>query len=115
MWSKSNSHLYHTGRGESASDVFDDTWALDMATQEWAYVNTTHSAETPEGRFDAAGGVWGNLLWLNMGRNKNGRTLSDTWILNISMSDENNDELIGEPDCMYSLFIHTLRHIHMNP
>lgn len=85
------------GRGESESDVFEETWALDMAIPEWFFVNTTNSSDMPEGRIDAAGGVWGTQLWLSMGRNKDKRILSDTWILNVSMSEDldENLELIG--------------------
>lgn len=83
----------YTGRGESDSNVYDDTWALNMETMEWWNVNTTHSRDVPEARFDAAGGVFGNLLWLSMGRNEDKRTLSDTWILNINITD---GEPVGE-------------------
>ena len=85
------------GRGESENDVFDETWALDMAGLEWYFVNTTNSSDGPEGRIDAAGGVWGTRLWLSMGRTKNKRILSDTWVLNVTMSDdeEGSLELVG--------------------
>lgn len=87
----------YTGRGKSDNDVYDDTWALDMESRTWWNVNTTDSGGVPEARFDAAGGVYGNLLWLSMGRNKDRRTLSDTWILNISISDEGPvGEFIGQ-------------------
>ena len=84
----------YTGRGESDSDIYDDTWALDMSIMEWSVVNITQGVEVPEARFDAAGGVWGNRLWLSMGRTKGKRTLSDTWILNLNASDDGG--LVGE-------------------
>lgn len=90
----------YAGRGESESDVYDDTWALDVENLEWWRVNTNQSMDVPEARFDAAGGVFGNQLWLSMGRSKNKRTLSDTWILNVSISDIDG-EAIGKsiPTC----------------
>ena len=81
------------GLGQSQSDVYDETWALDMKSMEWFQVNTSHSVDIPEARFDAAGGVYGNMLWLSMGRNKDKRTLSDTWILTVNVSDDG--EIIG--------------------
>ena len=107
-------HIY-TGRGESNGQLFDDTWAFDMESLEWKVVNTTLSLEVngtegpvvPEGRIDPAGGVWENLLWLSMGRNKDQRTLSDLWLLNVTMTEENGElELVGE--CLFfHLFSHT--------
>ena len=98
-----------TGRGESESDVYSDTWALDMANLEWIAINTTHNPEVPEGRFDAAGGVYGNKLWLSMGRNKDKRILSDTWILSINFTD--TGEIVGEHH-LPTHFITHLPHIH---
>jgi len=62
-----------------------------MRTLEWVLVNVSGSSEVPEGRYDAAGGVYGNLLWLSMGKNKDNRILSDTWVLRV-----NTTELVGE-------------------
>ena len=93
------------GRGESADQLYDDTWAFDMKSQRWLVVNLSLSLgvnETgdplvPEGRMDPAGGVWDNLLWLSMGRNKDKRTLSDLWVLTLSTTEENGEvELVGE-------------------
>ena len=95
----------YTGRGESESDVYSDTWALDMETLEWLAINTTHNAEVPEGRFDAAGGVYGNKLWLSMGRNKDKRILSDTWVLSVINISTDTGELVGERHS------HTLIHL----
>lgn len=83
-----------SGRGESDDDVYDDTWALDMMELEWVLVNVSGSAEVPEGRYNAAGGVYGNVLWLSMGKNENNRILSDTWVLNVNKTEDN--ELVGE-------------------
>ena len=83
------------GRGQSESDVYDETWALDMSAWEWRQVNTSFSLEVPEARYDAAGGVYGDRLWLSMGRSKDKRTLSDTWILTVNNSE---GELLGETD-----------------
>ena len=59
--------------------------------------NGTDATRVPEGRIDAAGGMWGNLLWLSMGRNKAQRTLSDLWVLNITVSNHSGEvELFGE-------------------
>lgn len=89
------------GRGVSDDDLFDDTWAFDMETKQWMVINTAVSDENgtdatsiPEGRIDAAGGVWGNLLWLSMGRNKRGRTLSDLWILNITKYNDSGEMIL---------------------
>lgn len=89
------------GRGVSDDDLFDDTWAFDMKTKQWMVINTAVSDENgtdatsiPEGRIDAAGGVWGNLLWLSMGRNKRGRTLSDLWILNITKYNDSGEMIL---------------------
>lgn len=87
--------LVSHGRGESESDVYSDTWALDMETLEWLAINTTHNAAIPEGRFDAAGGMYGNKLWLSMGRNKDKRILSDTWVLSVNFSTDTG-ELVGD-------------------
>ena len=81
------------GRGESESDVHDETWAFDMMTLEWTIVNVSSNVEVPEGRYEAAGGVYGNKLWLSMGRNKDKRILSDTWTLTINKTE--NKELVG--------------------
>ena len=76
-----------------------------MAAHQWKVVNTSLSLEVnategpliPEGRVDPAGGVWGSYLWLSMGRNKNKRTLSDLWLLNVTMTEENGElELVGK-------------------
>ena len=65
-----------------------------MGTLEWVLVNVSGSSEVPEGRYDAAGGVYGNLLWLSMGKNKDNRILSDTWVLHVNRTED--DELVGE-------------------
>ena len=60
-------------------------------------VNETGGPLVPEGRTDPAGGVWDDLLWLSMGRNKDKRTLSDLWVLTLSTTEENGEvELVGE-------------------
>ena len=61
-------------------------------------VNETGKPPVPEARIDAAGGVWDNLLWLSMGRNKDKRTLSDLWVLTLNTAIENGAlEIVGEP------------------
>ena len=84
-----------------------------MAARQWKVVNTSFYLDSnntddplvPEGRIDPAGGVWDNLLWLSMGRNKNQRTLSDLWVLTVNET-EDGEELTGEtspPLCSLSL------------
>lgn len=91
-----------TGRNESG-DLFSDTWAFDMQARKWMIVNTSWSLpeaegnetehEAPEGRLDPTGGVWGNSLWLSMGRNKAGRTLSDLWVLEFEVVRYNGTDI----------------------
>ena len=92
------------GHGDG-DDLYDDTWAFDTETKQWMMIITNTSTmmdengtntttSVPEGRIDAAGGVWGNVLWLSMGRNKRGRTLSDLWILNITKYNDSGDMML---------------------
>lgn len=87
-------HVSIPSSGRDEDDVYDDTWALNMGTMEWVLVNVSGNAEVPEGRYDAAGGVYGNTLWLSMGKNEDERILSDTWVLNVNKTED--EELVGE-------------------
>jgi len=76
------------GCGES--ECFSDTWAYSFLGNQWERVNISSGETPPQARLNAAGGVYpgSNLLWLSMGRSgQEGRQLSDTWVLNVSITD----------------------------
>lgn len=80
---------------------FSDAWAMDLSadTPEWSILidpSSNSSGPIPEARFTVAGGVYpgSDQLWLCMGETKAGLKLSDTWILQISNTDEG---ISGQP------------------
>jgi len=74
---------------------FDDTWAIDVTSDDPVWMELTDlssggSGGLPEARFTVAGGVYpgSDWLWLSMGETISGRRLSDTWTLQLNLTDD---------------------------
>ncbi len=65
---------------------------LDTRT-EWILVinGSTSDLPVPRGRFTGAGGIYPGTshLWLSMGETTSGRKLSDTWVLDVNVTENN--------------------------
>ena len=93
-------------QGCGESECFSDTWAYSFVENQWQRVNISSGETPPQARLNAAGGVYpgSNLLWLSMGRSgQEGRQLSDTWVLNISITD-----LTGYYVCIKAVIVNWL-------
>ena len=85
------SHTHTHTLGCNLDTCFADTWAFNIATQEWTQLinSNNHSGPIPSARRYTAGGVYPgqNELWLSMGESPSGRKLSDTWVLRVNTTD----------------------------